>query len=485
MDLNYDCQRHWLSSLPAELWNHISSYLSIRDRAHLEQTSKHMSNFAWRSLTSLDLRNYWNCFCLNVTLISRILEKCPNIETLRLPGDPRLACPLTSLASLKRLRTLTLPAVFAENEDYRNLVPTLSRLTSFSLHYVSSPQVFRDIGQYLTQLRELKLCFVRGIGRNRLGELTTLCGLWHLNLAGFKNLEDEEMTLIPHFSHLKELNLAFGDFTEIGIGYLTTLTSLQHLNLRYNDHVLNDGFCCLSQLTALTYLSLSNTHCRAKVFVTLTVLTNLRTLCLSECDDIDDFALNHIFNNFTSLIRFQRHGPLQKVTSESLCNISKLSNLRQLEIRYSTQKCVSWEAHLPCFSNLTTLHLVSDDPTNDRLPLEFILKLTKLKSLRLDDFHWPLFDNSINVSAFSTLSAFTSLKYLSLRPVAFAYISPYISLLTSLQVLHIEDRSSKVVDVLVLSNLTALTFLTAFGRNFDVDDALARLKQRLPYTKIN
>jgi hypothetical protein len=479
----------------------------------LEETSKQMSNFVWRSVKNLDLRRYWNLSKLTEFSVMSIIRKCSNIETLQLPADPvfffftdnlhtvffslsnfelinyflisqRFVFPLNSLNTLKRLRSLKLSTI-TEIRDYHTLIPTLTRLTSLSLNNGISSQILKEISHCLTQLRELKLSFVKNVGFEGLKELTILTELWHLNLAGFKKLTDEEMALLSHFSQLTKLNLAFGDFTEIGLTNLTNLTRLCHLNLEYADQVRNDGFHCLSHLTRLTFLSLSKTHCNAQVFVALTTLSDLRTLYISGCDSVDDLALNHIFNNFPSLIRFQRYGSLHNVTSQSLTNISKLSNLQHLEIGYSSEKCSSWEATMPCFKNITTLHLISEASTYNQPPLEWILKLTTLKRLELEDFEWSLFEysNAVSSSNLTALSCFTSLELLSLCPVSFAFISSYLSLLTSLRELQIHDRCMKKVDVMFLSRMTTLTKLSVFGHNFDIH-TLERLKQNFTRTTI-
>jgi hypothetical protein len=215
------------------------------------------------------------------TFIGKCLEPLQNLKELKLFNFNgitekvirRLPVSLTSLG-LRECSLLDYP-----------VIEGLSRLTSLTLLDLSKCSNIDDdliniISQTNPSLRRLTLRECRGV-TNRSA---------------------------PHLAHLTQLDcldLTHTKFSNSGLKYLSTLTSLQSLVLQRCTTINDTGIPAISTLTNLTSLNLySCTNITDKSLEALTQMTMLCTLNLSYCKNITNaglFLLSTILVNLTEL----------------------------------------------------------------------------------------------------------------------------------------------------------------------------------------
>lgn len=303
----------------------------------------------------------------------------------------------------------------------------------------------------LKNLAELKITCKDNMGEN-FSDLSFLEGMKNLRSLYIYNDERVDIDIAPlaNLTNLTELYLNFYDIYDdrmFDISPLEKLTKIKKLTLYFEikdisplkdmtelqsadiaSEFLSDGIEVLQNMPKLEYLRLYGVDISDEKY--LSELKNLKTLKLLNCR----------FSPFT----VERVG-------ESINGIGELKNLENFELNFQS---------LSCF------------PSRERADLNFISKLTKLKSLKINGYSITNCDflkdltsleeldlNDCGVSNISGLAGLTELKSLDIYDHRLTDISPLANL-TKLERLYLtvssSSKKSQLKDVSVLSGLVEL-----------------------------
>lgn len=87
---------------------------------------------------------------------------------------------------------------------------------------------------------------------------------------------------------LTSLELCGGGIADLGCAHLATIYNLTSLNLSQNERITNRGAASLAALSNLKALNLSNTHVNSEALKYFSGLSQLQSLALYGCKDIED-----------------------------------------------------------------------------------------------------------------------------------------------------------------------------------------------------
>ena len=87
---------------------------------------------------------------------------------------------------------------------------------------------------------------------------------------------------------LTSLELCGGGVADLGCAHLATIYNLTSLNLSQNERITNRGAASLAALSNLKALNLSNTHVNSEALKYFSGLSQLQSLALYGCKDIED-----------------------------------------------------------------------------------------------------------------------------------------------------------------------------------------------------
>ncbi|KAL8239811.1 hypothetical protein R6Q59_016378, partial [Mikania micrantha] len=319
---------------------------------------------------------------LNASLFLNFKELRRLDLSLNCIGNTFVSSGLERLSELKKLENLNLGYNFIET----NIFPSLSELTSLKIlnlthvngYNMKSPT--HDISEF------------------RISENLEVLDLTKNGYYGTLHMQGSQET--SKLRRLKSLNLAFNHFNETLIPTLTTFTSLQTLNLRFNS--LSGPFP--SQGIELTNLCRCNLSC---------FFTDCKSLMRLE--RLGSVSLAH--NNFNKSI---------------ISCLSFLPSLNILDLSHSYNL-----GKVPNFPYLEVL-VLSENNLNGTLPMEALASFHRLKLLDLS------FNNFIG-SIPSTIKSLSSLQV-----VSFAYNSLNGSLYNDgfcdINNLHVLDLSDNMFD---------------------------------------
>jgi len=260
---------------------------------------------------------------------------------------------------------------------------------------------------------------------------------------------------ISNFKKLKNLIIAGGrkydtyfqtKWNITDISFLSNLTSLQSLDLSYNQ-IPDISF--LSNLTGLQTLKLRNNQISDISF--LSNLTRLQTLYLCD-NEISDFSSLSNLTGLKDLSLFYN----------KISDISFLSNLKELKsLNLSTNKI----SDISFLSNLTGLQEL-DLCSNQISDITVLGKLDKLQTLSLNGnqiFNIRFLGNLIGLQylnlGYNQISDFSSLSYLTGLQDLYLFFNQisdisFLSNLTGLKTLDLHDN--QISDISFLTNLTGL-----------------------------
>jgi Leucine-rich repeat (LRR) protein len=149
------------------------------------------------------------------------------------------------------------------------------------------------------QLKKLSL-FYCNISNDGLRHLSTMTSLEVLNLDS-RDVSDEGMVFLQKLPQLRSLDIFSGRITDIGCMYLSRIKSLENLelcgggvsdrgcaSLAQNERITNRGAAALAALGKLKCLNLSNTKVNAGALGFLGSLIHLKSLAMYGCQGIDN-----------------------------------------------------------------------------------------------------------------------------------------------------------------------------------------------------
>jgi hypothetical protein len=227
----------------------------------------------------------------------RVLPVLPSILRINFSGYAILN---DSVRSLKHLRT-----EYMCSDEFANL----HQLESMRLSNCTFTRP--DFMESLTKLQSLTIMFWEFAGFHDLVSLSTLKCLHDIQLDN--NITDQDL------GHL------------VNLPQLRSLSVLSHL-------MTDDGVRHLSQIQSLTYLSLNNNECDSVTAASLREFHNLRGLCLTECDGVEDLG----FINVHSLTLYGCHSiynlesmevrDLDLENCDSVLSLAPINDIQSLKI---------------------------------------------------------------------------------------------------------------------------------------------------------
>jgi len=331
---------------------------------------------------------------------------------------------------LTKIRNLTMLNIFVH--DAKIIFPQISELTNLKILdiYPINDTCILNIA-FLTQLEKLK---IGGSGSNYLKNINSISKLINLKQLSFedcnyvgridfinlKNLtylkiEDcdyffnNALQNISKMTNLKSLNVhesyriseLCDDIPELNLEYISNLTQLETLKLIAIKNMVNT--ICLSKLSHLTDLDLSQSNITDIDCQFLTTLTRLKYLNLNHCTQITN--INIVPTNLISFtanrsnILTPKYFPKLELLTINKCEmdldfITNFPNLYELNIT-----CTSGQI-LTLLTNLRSLRI-------EHLTTEVDLKLpTGLKVLHLGNFKLPDLNCLLNLKNLRNLSIY-------------------------------------------------------------------------------
>ncbi len=105
---------------------------------------------------------------------------------------------------------------------------------------------------------------------------------------------------------LTSLELCGGGVGDLGCAHLATIYNLTSLNLSQNERITNRGAASLATLSNLKALNLSNTHVNSDALKFFSGLSQLQSLALYGCKDVEDNTNLDILQSELPLLRCVR-----------------------------------------------------------------------------------------------------------------------------------------------------------------------------------
>ena len=291
------------------------------------------------------------------------LQSCnsDNLKSLSI-GKFIAQCGLRLVSELfPNLNSLKLAEVKADVKADWESLPLFSSLKKLIIHDCSGwSEAGKDICN-MSQLEVLEISYDGTDGMDRFFDRPhdfKLINLVDLNLY-YTRVSDQQLSIISTTCvKLEGLTVAGGEFTDLGISFISHLSSLRRLHVEETGEVTDGSLLYISQIPKLHHLALQTCYCLTpcciKQIVTIKTLTYL-DLCwsLSGTTDEDFASITYL----KSLRTLDICG-MENLTNASFEVISQLSNLQQLDI--------------------TSCHGFTDDG------LSYLTKLVHLKALICD-----------------------------------------------------------------------------------------------------
>jgi F-box/leucine-rich repeat protein 14 len=422
----------------------------------VESTCKFLKEICWSVQRKIDFQHSKFTTILRPATLNKILTSASNISSLFFASNFAYLSDgdIEQITRLTKLQHLKLPNINSL-QTFTNLMNYFVVLQSLTLSNQTTKEQLITISQ-LTGLKSLSLAFIKEIPESCFCHLTTLQQLTRLVLIGFKQLRDATVRHISVFTNLIYLNLAFGDFSEVGLASVALLTKLQNLNLRYCDLMEKSALTAIVALTCLTRLELSD--CRR--------LNEESLRCISHCtrlvalsfgnwfSTLTNSGLNWIIDSWSNLKKLNLVG-VSAITDLSFSRLCLLSNLVSLRVGQNKNTTAHWITSLTTLKHITRLECVNMPQLTDN-HFAAIAKLTTLRNL-------SLIDVTVTEEGFKEATRLIDLHYLTLmrctRLSTTAHLTP-LSRLTTLRVLHLIDMSIDDSIITVLWPLTCIAHLS-------------------------
>lgn len=345
-------------------------------------------------LISLDLKDNDLDNCLTIDL-SKCLKHAPHLEQLSLEsnciyseGIDILVIPLSKMANL---RSLNISGNKIGSKGSINLSIALENMKEMNKLDLSRNDIgalgFNVLAPIIAGMNNLELL---NLGCNWFGAngsvpvarmIEGLAKLKDLNLEFdyISSVEECGMSVIgpaiQNLSCLVSLNLAgnrlgTGQFFNTSV-MIASMTQLKYLDISVNtirDENATSLARPLSIITGLTHLNLSNNMITQTGAVSISTclkkMSKLKSLDISN-NEINDFGIDYLLSSVTPYLQSLDISSNNYTHVESIRNISLLTNLLDLKIRYNDTECVGSTELVSYFSNM--FHLTSLDITGNSL----------------------------------------------------------------------------------------------------------------------
>ena len=229
------------------------------------------------------------------------IKRLPNLEVLYLSDTKITGSSFKQISKLKKLRVLYLYNRTFNEEQFADLVPAKNLN---ELHF-SSVELGDVAARHLSQIPSL----------------TQIRCPWRLSDKGLEHLASlDKLEMVYHF----------GDVNDAGVNSLAKMKSLKHLWFQQSN-VSDHQIRALDNNGTLESLSFSSPAISANVLETLASIPTLKNLSFINVQPEQDFDSNwHLLAKLGQLRVLKLNGI--ELTKKHLESLSKLKNLRQLEI---------------------------------------------------------------------------------------------------------------------------------------------------------
>eukprot|EP00854_Cymbomonas_tetramitiformis_P010429 gene10429-12335_t len=386
--------------------------------------------------------------------------------------DGRSAC-LEGIASLTALTTLDLSECKTTASDLAAL-GALTSLTSLNLRNVSDPE---------EEEAEDEAPYPRARCPGLL-EIRHLTALTFLDLSYWgESLEDTELAALATLTSLRTLLLSNNYFiTSRGLALLEPLTNLTSLSLKRCDEI--DTFETLEAFTALSELDLSGLrNVDDMTLASLAHLTAITKLDLTRCSEISTAGLRLLEPHAASLTSLILYDCLD-VSDVDIRALGSLTALTYLNVSTGLVRrapgaevfVLGFAWFYPHFHSLTSLHLSRRHITDDGLAA--VARITSLKTLNISAC------KRISDQGLAHLAALTLLESMDMsqnrRPtdLSLAAFAP----LTKLRSLNLNGCVHAATDVGLgrLTPFAAMKHLRLAHCTYLTDATLTMLRNYLP-----
>jgi hypothetical protein len=208
--------------------------------------------------------------------------------------------------------------------------------------------------EYLTnahRLETLRLSWCDGLCASDFLYLNRLTGLKVVSLRGCKNFDDDGMVALGKLCGITTLDISASKVSDIGLGYIASMTQLTDLGARSLERCTNRGLLFLNDVPDL--LSLDITGWTLTCLPSLCVSHGLKVLILNNCGNLTDNGLVSLrcFPNLSHL-----RLDLTNITNSATVHIRPLKRLEFISLESCTNltfeerrslRELIWSRHAP------------------------------------------------------------------------------------------------------------------------------------------
>jgi hypothetical protein len=300
---------------------HMAEIKVLTNLKHLDLTKNFLTTDSLKIMSGFNnLKNLCLIECeLQESDISnlKLLTKLEEIDFFRAKNITDLS--LATLGTMTHLKKLGLSRTKITNHGLSHLTSLTSciQLDISECGRINSEGLTKLCT--LTNLQSLDLSELIHLNNKFLKQLSSLENLNVLCLSRCGGIGNNGIKYVgANFKHLEMLFLDDIPITDIGVSYLSALTSLNTLSLNSCDIVTDTGLYHLRSLTQMQYLDLSCLHAiNDSGIKRLKKLIHLQKLDVSFCNRITDASLN-IFSKFSLLKSLNLYG-CELISIRSIC----------------------------------------------------------------------------------------------------------------------------------------------------------------------
>jgi hypothetical protein len=258
--------------------------------------------------------------------------------------------------------------------NWKNTIINRKSINMGSIHPISNilPLIFNNT--ILTNVTQLDVS-MSNITDTTLLHLRKLVNLQKLDLSVNFKITSEGLFILFDLTNLIQLNLKMCDLTDDSLLFLKNLVNLQELNLSFNSKISSRGLLCLNSLINLQILNLERCYGITSLNQ-FTIFYNLEKLNISGCCNIkEEEEFKYLINLMHLKVLDVSHLDIKKTSLEYLGMLSQLTSLCLSEC-YLTDGI----SHLRMLKNLLHLDISGCSDISD-YELSYLKVFTKLLTL--------------------------------------------------------------------------------------------------------
>lgn len=319
-----------------DLLRHIFEYLSFEDSIRIKLVSKNFNQIWISNAKSIFFKKP-----PSIEIIKKLADY-PRVEHLDFSqmsqslkstvDDTYIATIAVYLKDVKKLKNLKFQAF---NHISSGALDSISQIKDLSGIDLSECNQIRDDSlislSQLKKLSNLKISACWSINQNGFEQIAKIKSLTDLDLSCNPSVDDNVIeTILKSSSKLIRLNLDGCRVTNVGLQFVSEVTTLTYLNLGgYRPGISNTGLGHINKLIHLEVLHLcSSRFIDDTGFSNLSGLKNLQELSIFKCNHLSDVGLESL-SNLTAL-RKLTVADCDILTNKGLLSLGNLKLLKHL-----------------------------------------------------------------------------------------------------------------------------------------------------------